>query len=213
MKAGGGGICAKGLGIWFFTVAVEEHLYEMLKSNERLIVYRRNEEKRMKKIRTLVFVFVIAFISVNVTMADEQATPKELHNKIMDGVAILQNLGDGGLTAFNDPKGELVWKDAYLFVMDCEKGVILAHPNGRLIGMTTDKIKEPGTGRLIMKETCDGTTPEGFWMEYDWGKNGVDGVFRKVLLAVPVPQSSYQVVGAIYDKDTSIEDLKKISAN
>ena len=167
----------------------------------------------MKRIRTLVFVFVIAFISANVTMADDQATPKELYGKIMDGVSILQNLGDGGFAAFNDPKGELVWKDAYLFVMDCEKGVILAHPNERLIGMTTDKIKEPGTGRLIMKETCEGMTPEGFWMEYDWGKKGEDDVFRKVLLAVPVPKTPYQVVGAIYDKDTSIEELKKISAN
>ena len=167
----------------------------------------------MKRIRTLVFVFAIAFISANIALAEDQATPKELHAKIMDGVAILQNLGDDGLRAFNDPKGELVWKDAYLFVIDCKKGVILAHPNERLIGMTTDKIKEPGTGRLIMKETCEGTTPEGFWMEYKWGKKGEEGVFRKVLLAVPVPNTTYQVVGAIYDKDASLEELKKISAN
>ena len=84
----------------------------------------------MKKLG-LVLVSVCMLFSVNVQA--ETATPEEIYEGVLKGAEVLQSLGEEGLVAFNDPKGEFVWKDTYVQVYKCEAKQIVGHINPKIL--------------------------------------------------------------------------------
>ncbi|MFH1138790.1 MAG: cache domain-containing protein [Pseudomonadota bacterium] len=163
-------------------------------------------KKAILVIATLLFALVPVWAA-----AQEHATPQEVYVKIVQAASVVQNLGEESFSAFNDPKGEFAWKDAYAFVTNCEKKTIVAHPNPKLINLPSDKVLCYKTGRKILEETCQQITPEGVWLEYWWPiQPGSDQIARKVVFVVPVPGTPYQVLTSIFNENDSLEDLNKI---
>ncbi len=151
------------------------------------------------------------FFSLTSVFAGVKATPDELFDKLTKAAFVIEQMGDEGLKVFNDPKGEFIWKDTYVFVLDCKKNMIIASPHAKQIGLTADVVKCKKTGRPVLADGCKNLNPEGFWLEYWWPKVGKEGIFRKVSLLIQVPGTYYSVGGGIYDKNISIEKLRKIT--
>lgn len=146
-------------------------------------------------------------------LAQDKATPEEVYNKVVQAASLLQNLGPDGLDAFNDPQGEFVWKDSYVFILNCEDGKIAAHPMKKYIGLPAGKIKCYKTGRPIMMEACGKVNEKGLWKEYWWPKMGEKGTHRKISFLIPVQGTPYQAGAGIYDETTDVEALNKALGN
>jgi cytochrome c len=58
----------------------------------------------------------------------EQATPQEVVQKVQEAVLYLAEAGEAGLAKFRGKGSDYVWKDTYIFVSDCDKSILLAHP-------------------------------------------------------------------------------------
>jgi hypothetical protein len=145
------------------------------------------------------------------------ATPQELFDMVTKGAYVMEKLGEDGLAAFNDPKGEFMYKDSYVYVISCKEDKVVGHPSPKVRGLTSDGIKCYKTGVTFMKDACKNMSPDGFWLEYWWPKLGEEKqkerIFRKIGFAIPVSGRPYQVGSAIYNEDLSIEELKKLSVD
>lgn len=169
----------------------------------------------MRKPMTVLFAAWLIMIGLSLpVLAGESATPQEIYAKVIEAAGVLEELGAEGLAAFKDPKGEFVWKDTYVWVMDCANWTLFAHPlMPELVGKDLKMLKDKKTGRLFFQEMCGATkSPQGGWTEYWWPKPGQpkDKIFRKISFAIQVPNQPYQVAAGIYNDTMTIEDLKKI---
>lgn len=144
--------------------------------------------------------------------AQEKVTPEEVYDLILKAVPVIEQLGEEGLAAFNDPQGEFSLKDTYVIVIDCAKMVMAAHPNKKLIGMdlsnSLDKNPDPAKRKNPNLECCTvANNPNGGWTEYYWEKLGEDQPKRKIGFTLKVPGTDYILVAGIYDDTTSIDEL------
>ncbi len=155
------------------------------------------------------FMFFVSLLTP--ARAEENATPKDVITKIREASAFLSQSRDAGLETFNERKGRWVFKDTYIFVFDCDKGRIVAHPiNPKLIGKNLMGLKDI-RGNYFFAQLCAAAhNPQGGWVEYWWPKVGEEKLYRKVSLMVQVPETSYQVGGGIYDDSMSVGDLEKL---
>ena len=159
-----------------------------------------------------VYLFVMVAVSCSFSLAEEKATPEEVLNLILEGVPVIEQLGADGLKAFSDPKGEFVFKDTYIYVVDCEKMIVLAHPNTKLIGIEVKNLedKNPDPSKRIIHNNllCEvGKRPYGGWVEYYWEKLGEDKPSRKISFSILAPNTNYALISGIYDDNTSVEEL------
>lgn len=167
----------------------------------------------MKK--TIMLLTSLAFSLIALTaVAQETATLQEVYDKCIAASSTLEQLGPEALPAFDDPKGEFVWKDSYVFVFDCKKDAILAHPAQKMIGVKMSQVQDkPGDIRAPKhhgQEMCKAAqSPTGEWVAYYWEKLGSDKPERKVSFVVGVPGKDYVVSAGIYDSTTDIEALNK----
>ncbi len=165
----------------------------------------------MKK---LIYVVGLVLMLSTQVHASETATPQEIFDMVLKGVQVMQGLGEGGLRAFNDPKGEFAWKDTYVQVYNCEAKKIVGHINPALLDWTSEKFDsiQDKKGNYITRLICEASNkPYGGWVEYWWPKAGETEPSRKITFVVQVPDSPYQVSAGIYDDTLSIEELNKIS--
>jgi len=165
----------------------------------------------MKKI---IATLALLCLSAGLATAQEQATIHEVYEQVQAAAAVLEQLGPEGLAAFNDPKGEFVWKDSYVFVIDCQKGEVVAHPNAKIIGdklaASRDKpgdIRPPKAFGLEMCRAAE--NPNGIWIDYYWEKLGSDTPQRKISFCVAVAGQPFTAVAGIYDQTTSLDELNK----
>ncbi|MEA3223454.1 MAG: calcium:proton antiporter, partial [Thermodesulfobacteriota bacterium] len=77
----------------------------------------------MKKINLIIgsLIVCVCFIFNLTAYAGDKATPKEVVQKVRTAADFLSKAGKPGLPEFNDPKGRWVWKDTYVWVLDCAK--------------------------------------------------------------------------------------------
>jgi len=155
---------------------------------------------------------VLTFFSVAPCIASEKATPEEVYELILKAMPVLEELGEEGLAAFNDPKGEFFYKDTYVIVIDCAKMVMAAHPNNKFIGIDLknhmDKNPDPAKRKNPNVECCEvSKNPNGGWTEYYWEKLGETTPKRKIGFTIKVPGTDYILVAGIYDDVTSIDEL------
>lgn len=168
----------------------------------------------MKK---LLHIFIASFIifSILITgnaLAEERATAEEIYDMVLKGLNVLERIGEDGLVAFNDPKGEFVWKDTYVQVYNCEAQQIVGHIRPDLLKWTPEKFASivDKKGNKITQLICEGSkNPNGSWVEYWWPKAGETEPSRKITFVIQVPGLPYQVSAGIYDDNLSLDELNK----
>lgn len=167
----------------------------------------------MKKKR-IALVIMYFLISASVCFGEEAATTEEVYTKVMDAVMVLKNLGEEGLEAFKDPEGEFVWKDALVAIVDCEKGMCIAHPNPKISNTNVRDYKCKKTGVAIFASLCQEAGTKGKWVEY-WVPKSQGGrrLFRKITFAVRMDGTPYLVMSGIFNESISIEELNSKGNN
>jgi len=157
--------------------------------------------------------FVLA--SVGVFAQDEAGTTYDVVvTKVRLAAKYLEENGEGGLAAFNDPEGPWVWADTYIFVYDCGKDIIVAHPASERIG---DRISErvDVNGYYFALDLCEMAKKEfGGWVEYYRPSDSADsgsntGYRRKISYIYHVPGTPYSVGAGIYDSELSLKELNE----
>jgi signal transduction histidine kinase len=167
----------------------------------------------IKKIFILLGVILLALSVSKVSLGQEKATPQEVVRKVQQAANALSQSGKAGLAQFNQKDGPWVWKDTYVFVFDCVKGVTAAHPmRPDLIGEDATSLK--GTrGKKFFGELCQATkNPSGVWVEYWWPKPGEQEGSRKISYALKAGNTPYVVGAGIYDDKVAIADLQKLTS-
>jgi cytochrome c len=147
--------------------------------------------------------------------AEEAATAAEVIAKVKEAAAFLSEKGEAGLAQFNDPKSPWSWKDTYVFVFDCGKGIIVGHPSKALVGATlADRVDKNGFKYNVA--LCEeAAKPNGGWVEY-WRKSdaadkkGEAEFRRKVSYMLKVPGQPYEVGAGIYEPTMTVDELNKM---
>ena len=158
----------------------------------------------MKK-TALLAIFVVLF-PLSYAQADEsKATTEDVYNLVLKAYEVVSALGEESLPAFNDPKGEFVYKDTYAYVQRCPHEMV-AHPFAldKLKGIDLDKSFDFNS-RLCKA----GNQPGGGWGEYNWPKPGETDPARKVAYGIKVEGTPYTIFAGIYSDTAKIEDLNK----
>ncbi len=143
-------------------------------------------------------------------LAQDKATPQELVSKVREAASVLSKSGEAGLVDFDQKPGPWVWKDTYIFVLDCTKGVMAAHPmKADLIGKPVTALKDI-KGNPAFELLCAATQhPSGTWAEYWIPKPGEKEGSRKVSYGFLAAGTPYVVGAGIFDAETALADLEK----
>jgi len=143
----------------------------------------------------------------NIVCAEESASPEEIISKVRAAAEFLSKAGESGLAQFNDPKGQWVWKDTYVFVYNCKKEEIAAHVNNKLINYKLSELIDKN-GRYLGFDLCaEALKSKGGWTEYWWPKAGSTMPERKISYILKVPDQPYEVGAGIYNPGMAIERL------
>ena len=169
----------------------------------------------LKRFVLTVFTVFLALVLVGApAMAQDssQATTDEVYDIILKAVNVLGTLGEEGLAAFNDPKGEFSYKDTYVMVINCDTMKIVAHPNPKLVGLDVaegmDKNPDPAKQINPNVAVCEvKKNPNGGWVEYYWEKLGETTPSRKISFALGVPETPWVLVAGIYNDTISVQEL------
>jgi hypothetical protein len=99
----------------------------------------------------------------------EVATAEEAITKVRAAARLLHDRGASSYADFNQRDSKWVWKDSYVFVYDCRKDRMIAHPmRPDLVGKPIMQITD-NTGKPIFKDLCKaGNEARGGWVEYMW---------------------------------------------
>lgn len=132
------------------------------------------------------------------------ATADEVVAKVERAVALMRRDEDAGLDAIADPSGEFVWKDTYIFVVDCEADRVVVNPAfpERVGGDIKQHTDYAGYQYgLALCETA--AKPDGGWIDYVWLRPGSSTPIRKSSYVRSVPGTNYQLGAGIYGKKQS----------
>lgn len=160
--------------------------------------------------RILTLITVMILTLTGIAAAEEAATPQEVFDMVVKGAYLLENLGEDGVAAFNEPNGEMTWKDTYVQVYNCGDHQIPGHPSAAVRAFSPEKFwnLQDSNGVYICREICDASkNPNGGWIEYQWPKRGETEPSRKITFVIQVPNTPYQVSAGIYDDNISLEEL------
>ena len=171
------------------------------------------------RVVTTAFSF-LALASLPVAAA-EHATPEEILAKVREAAAYLSENGEAGLPMFSEAQSAFVWKDTYVFVLDCADDITAAHPVKANIGRPVSALKDVD-GKPFGDLMCEAAaSPDGGWVEYMWPKTeaGADGTLveadtpsRKIAYVMSVPDQPYQVGAGDYDDNLTVPELEKLLA-
>ena len=164
--------------------------------------------KSMKWIPLLLFISVLVFTAN--AYPQEGTTFDVIITKVRLAARVLEEKGAAGLSEFNQPTGAWVWADTYIFVYNCDEGIIAAHPNNELIGVRLDTLVDVH-GTILGLNLCDAARLEkGGFTEYWWERLGEAEPSRKITYIYQVPGQPYQVGAGIYEPDISLSELESM---
>ncbi|MFH1135348.1 MAG: cache domain-containing protein [Pseudomonadota bacterium] len=159
----------------------------------------------MKRIALFFCVVLLAASLPGVLSAQDKATPQDVYDMVLKAHDVIKNLGAEAFPAFNDPKGEFVFKDSYVFVQECPAFVV-AHP----FALEQLKGKDLRPIYPFQNTFCEGAkNPNGAWVEYMWPKPGEKDPSRKIAFIISVAGTPYQVAAGIYNDDVTVDELNK----
>lgn len=169
----------------------------------------------MRKMLVVVVVALLSCTLASVASAQEKATPQEVVAKVREAAAALSKSHD--VSQFNQKQSPWVWKDTYIFVQDCDKKVVAAHPMiPNRAGTDLATIKDAKGRRIYpdVQHLCgEARTPNGVWIEYWWPKPGEKTDSRKVTYFLSAKGTPYIVGAGIYDDKDTIPQLQKLTHN
>lgn len=127
-----------------------------------------------------------------------RASSEECADKCNEAAELIQQVGvDAALEKINEPGGQFVWKDSYVFCFDTEEYRLLAHRVHRLIGLRV-KNYQSADGRPIFKEMVEIAKKEGSgWITYDYVRPGEEKPSPKTTYFIKVSGENV-IVGAGY---------------
>ena len=141
-----------------------------------------------------------------VAVGQDKATVQEVVAKVKEAASTLSKTGD--VAQFNQKQSPWVWKDTYIFVEDCDKKIMAAHPTRPdLVGKDLRSIKD-AKGESIypdpegfcktVKERRSGIWRRaGLWTGYWWPKPGETVGSRKLTYHLSAEGTSYLVSSGI----------------
>jgi len=167
-------------------------------------------------IKLIAAALAVGLATTAVAAADDGVTPEEVIAKVREAAAYLAKEGAAGLPAFEAEGSPFVWKDTYVFVYDCARDVIVAHPVPASRGLSVTGL-EGADGKPYGAALCAAAEkPGGSWGEYVWPKPvvGADGTlsytddaFRKVAYMLAVEGQPYEVGAGIYNDPMTLGEL------
>jgi len=146
--------------------------------------------------------------------AEDRATAQEVIAKVRQAASELSKTHN--VIQFNSRTGQWVWKDTYIFVVDCDKMVNAAHPvRGDLRGLPMQVIKD-ARGNAVYPDPaafCEAARkPAGIWTEYWWVKTDQTQGSRKISYHLGAEGTPFVVAAGIYDEKLTIAQLSKLSS-
>jgi serine/threonine protein kinase len=113
---------------------------------------------------------LVIFVLFSVAMGQDTATQEEVLEKVKEAASALSRTGD--VEQFKQKQGPWVWKDTYIFVLDCDKvyAILRVRPD-----MTGLQISDPRGSSIFPKpkELCEAARrADGIWIQYWWTKAG-----------------------------------------
>jgi cytochrome c len=151
-----------------------------------------------------------------VALGQDHATPQDVVAKVREAASALSKTGD--VKQFDERQGPWVWKDSYVFIQDCSKKTMAAHPiKPEMIGQDLSSIMDAKTGKSIYPDSeayCKQVqgSPSGVWNEYWWPKPGATEPSRKVTYHLAAKGTPYIVNAGVYDDKATIKELSKLSS-
>ncbi|MFL6660172.1 MAG: cache domain-containing protein [Massilia sp.] len=128
--------------------------------------------------------------------AGERGTADEASALVKKGIAYLKANGpEKAYAAFNDPKGEFVDRDLYLFVFDMS-GKTLAHgANKKLLDKNLIALKD-ADGKPFIQEFIDVANKKGHgWVDYKWPHPQTKAIENKSSYVEKLPDGTLIGVG------------------
>jgi signal transduction histidine kinase len=173
---------------------------------------KRRFRMKSSKIFVGLAVALLNLALCTVTVAQDHATAQEVVAKVREAASTLSKTGD--LAQFNQKQGPWVWKDTYIFIDDCSKMVVAAHPlRPEQLGHDFMSLKDTKGNNVFPTGWCDAAKkPSGVWVEYWWPKPGEKEGSRKLTYAVGAEGTSYVVAAGVYDDKATIAELSKLSS-
>ena len=120
----------------------------------------------MKNFLLAIFVCLLTGGFVN---AAEQGTAKEAQSLVAKAIAYYKAEGkDKAFAAINDPKGQFVQKDLYVYVTDLNVVVFAHGANKAMVGKNFYELKD-SNGKAFAREILEGAKSKGKgWIDYTW---------------------------------------------
>jgi cytochrome c len=168
------------------------------------------------RIFALVVVALFSIALSTVAVGQDHATAQEVIAKVREAASTLSKTGN--VAQFNEKQGPWVWKDTYIFIQDCDKKVMAAHPiKPEMIGQDITSVKDAKTGKSIYPDStayCKMVqdSPSGVWGDYWWPKPGATEPSRKITYHLSAKGTSYIVNAGIYSDTATVKELSKLSS-
>jgi signal transduction histidine kinase len=150
--------------------------------------------------RSIVTVALLNLALCTVAVGQNKATTQEVETKVREAASTLSKTGD--VAQFNQKQSPWVWKDTYIFVEDCDKKVMAAHPmHPELVGKDLTSIKD-AKGKSLYPDpadfckTVEGRS-RGIWSSYWWPKPGEKEISQKVSYHLSVKGTPYVVSSGV----------------
>jgi cytochrome c len=171
-----------------------------------------------RQIASTALVIGLALVGVGTARAQEDhATPQEVVQRVRQAAQDIAKSGKAGLATYSSKNDTSVWKDSYVFIVDCESGkaVTAAHPvRPQLVGKPRAQVVTfgPRPAEKLAAEFCtEGQEPHGGWVEFNFPKAGGTQPERKLTYFLAAPGTPYVAAAGVYDPTAKIEDLEEVS--
>ena len=132
--------------------------------------------------------------------AQEKATKDEVMAKVKEAIKLAQDKGlEEAIKQVGDPKSAFTWKDSYVFAVDFEKQMVVAHPEKpALVGKNLMGLKDVD-GKLFFAEFMNVAKEKGEgWVSYKWPKPGATDPSPKETYVLAVPGAKVFMAAGVY---------------
>lgn len=142
-----------------------------------------------------------------------EETPQSVIANVHKAAQLLKEKGSEALAVLTDPKSEFNDRDAYLFIIDVDKSLVVSNP--RFPERTGGNIREhlDWSGKHYGVELCEVAMRGGGWIEFVWPKPGTEKGVRKVSYIYPIPGMRYTVCAGIYNDSMTLDELNALTGH
>ena len=152
----------------------------------------------MRKVLAISIVSMLFFLMISMGAAQAAGTADEAKALVDKAVEYVKANGkDKAVEAFNDPKGEFVKEDLYIFMFE-NAGTTLAHgANPKLVGKNMLELKD-ADGKLFVQEFVEKVKNGGGWVDYHWTNPETKKVQAKSTYVKGIEGTEYYLGCGIY---------------